>query len=211
MSTPTPNTAAASAVASRMMGTEPQPKDEDLPEIEQELEETETEVEAPEEEETTEEESNEETPEEELPANVKEILKKNRKIAREKEAENAELKKRLAELENPDAPKEAPETNDRYKDLYLKTAAKSALATAGFSKATDRFVKMIDFDDLDIDDDGNIDGLEEQVEVLKKEFSDLLTPKTPVRKTVKTDAAGSREPVSTPKSSASKLTEQLKA
>lgn len=208
MSTPTPNTAAASMVA-RLTGQEPQPKDEDLPEIE-EVDEDDTEVESTEEE--SEETQEEETPEEELPDTVKDILRKNRKIAREKEAENAELKKKIAELENPDAPKEevAP-APDKFKDLFVKTAAKSALTAAGFSKATDRFVKMIDFDDLDIDDDGNIDGLDEQIEVLKKEFADVIAPKAPVRKTVKTDAAGSREPAPTAKSSASKLSEQLKA
>src|SRR5690606_12393783 len=49
--------------------------------------------------------------------------------------------------------------------------AEAALARAGWSgKDLSKVMKLIDIDDVDLDDDGNVIGVEEQVEDLKKEF-----------------------------------------
>lgn len=179
---------------------------------------TEEEVESQEEtvEETdTEEESTEEASEEELPDAVKDILKKNRKLLREAEAKNKAVEKELAELKanKEEAPKEETESapvDDKFKKLFVNTSAKSALADAGLTNGTDRFLKMLDLSTVEVDDDGAITGLDEQIKELTEEFKDLIVKEeAPKKAPVKADAAGRRTTPSVPKSSADILAERL--
>ena len=206
MSTPTP----ADVLAKKLTGENPETEEVVDPEAEIEA----TEEVAEESEETDSEESTES--ESELPDNIKEILAKNRKIAREAEAREAALKAELEKLKK-DTEKPAEETeapaDDRYKKLFVNTAAKSALVEAGLSSGTERFLKMLDLDAVDVDDEGNITGLTDQVSALTEEFADLVVPKepAPTKKTVKSDAAGRRETPVVPKTSAELLAERMKA
>lgn len=151
-----------------------------------------------------------ETPEEELPEAVKDILKKNRKAVREAEARAVAAEKALAAKETPEGKEETP-VDDKFKKLFVNTAAKSALTEAGLSTGTDRFLKLIDFDSVEVDEDGTITGLDDQIAELKDEFAELLTPKEAPKKTaVKSDGAGRRETPVTPKSSAQLLAERLR-
>lgn len=88
-----------------------------------------------------------------------------------------------------DAAKE--EGKNSFKPVVIRMAARSELMAAG-ARATvvDRLVKMVDTDDVDIDDeDGSID-LTDQVLQLKKELPELFGP---VRARTKTKAKPSAE------------------
>ena len=60
----------------------------------------------------------------------------------------------------------------------LTASARSAFLTAGFQgEVSERFIKLIDRDALDIDDDGEIDGLDEQVAQIKRDFPEKFKRK----------------------------------
>jgi hypothetical protein len=78
------------------------------------------------------------------------------------------------------ATREAGEANDaagRYKGLVVRSAARAALATAGVKGTPDRALKLLDITDLEIDEDGDVVGLDEQVRALKKDWPDLFAGK----------------------------------
>lgn len=158
--------------------------------------------------ETEETEETEDEPEqEELPDAVKEILKKNRKEVREANARAVAAERALAAKDSGEAPAEP--ANDKFKDLFVQSAAKSALKDAGLSEGTDRFVKLLDLSSVTVDEDGTVSGLEDQIADLKEDFKDLFAPKAPRKTTVRGDAAGRRETVVIPKTSADRLASKL--
>lgn len=154
------------------------------------------------------EETTEETSEEELPDNIKAILAKNRAETKAAKAELARLKKEREAAEASETT-ETPADN-RYKELFINTAARTALKEAGLSTGTDRFLKMIDLSEVEVDDEGNVVGLEEQVAALTEEFKDLIAPAKPVRKVARTDAANRQDTTAVPKSSAEILASRVK-
>ncbi|OLT26531.1 hypothetical protein BJF83_20820 [Nocardiopsis sp. CNR-923] len=62
-------------------------------------------------------------------------------------------------------------TEMKWKRGVGRTAARAALADAGWT-GTDmsRVMKLIDIDDVDLDDEGNVIGMDEQVTSIKEEF-----------------------------------------
>lgn len=69
--------------------------------------------------------------------------------------------------------------------LVKRSATSAALAGAGVSaERLARAAKLIDLDDLDVADDGTIDGLEDAVDELKVEWPELFAPKRTPRRTV---------------------------
>jgi hypothetical protein len=77
---------------------------------------------------------------------------------------------------------------DSWRKRTLRAEARSAFAAAGtLSKAQiSRLVKMVDLSDVDIDEAGEVSGLEEQIEEIKADFPDLFNPARP-RRTVDLD------------------------
>jgi hypothetical protein len=71
-----------------------------------------------------------------------------------------------------DAKAEA-KASEVWKPRLIKTAAKLAFAEAG-AKNPARLIKMLDVNDLEVDDDGDVDGLEDQIDSLKDEFPELF-------------------------------------
>lgn len=63
----------------------------------------------------------------------------------------------------------------RWKSLYVKQAAKAALAQAGLIGKPDRLLKLIDMDDVTVDEDGSLVGLDAQVRELRQEYRDLFS------------------------------------
>jgi hypothetical protein len=154
------------------------------------------------EEESTEEESDDTEEQEELPDAVKDILKKNRKELREANARAVAAEKALAAAKEGKEEAAPSEADSKFKELYLKSAAKTALVEAGITTGTDRFVKMLDLSSVEIDESGAISGLEDQIADLKEDFADVFKPK---RKTVgNTDGARKAAPA-VPKSSSDRL------
>jgi hypothetical protein len=91
---------------------------------------------------------------------------------------------------------EAGEANEAFKNRALQAEAKLKLTALGV-KDTDRLVKYIDYTHAAFDDEGNITGLDEQIESLKNDFSEVFDPKRRVGG--KADAAADTPPA-TPKS-----------
>ena len=193
---------AAEQIAAIATGT-PQKESGSLePTVDEELSQQEEVDETPEaSEETTEVEESEET-EEELDDRVKEILKKNRKELREAKAELTALKKeREAKTAEP-----SEAADDKFKTLFINSAAKTALVEAGITTGTDRFLKMLDLSSVEVDESGAITGLDDQIADIKADFKDILVPKKTV---TKVDGAGRREAPVTPKTSAEKLAARI--
>lgn len=100
---------------------------------------------------------------------------------------NAEAKKRrlaakVKPTEEPkkDATETAEEAEERiskkWKPKVIRQGAKAALSEAGASNPA-RLVGLLDMDSLDIDDDGEVDGLEDEIDRLKDEFPELFRKK----------------------------------
>lgn len=160
------------------------------------------ELEAPEEED----EESAEDPEDGLPSNIKEILQKNRKELREVKAELAKAKKDLSKAQETNPDSEALAEGAAYKKLFMDSAAKASLAQAGATAGLDRLVKLIDFDSVDVESDGTINGLTDQIDALKEDFPELFSSKKapkPTRVTAKGDAAP--RPAPEPKKSSAQL------
>ncbi len=64
----------------------------------------------------------------------------------------------------------------RYKPIVVKTAARAALAEAGALKP-ERLIKLLDMDELEIDDDGDVVGLEDEILALKKDYPEFFESK----------------------------------
>lgn len=101
------------------------------------------------------------------PEKVLNALKKANAEAKLFREENETLKTRISSLENADSP---------FKDRALKAEAKLKLQELGI-KDSDRLSKYIDFTKVEIDEEGNITGLDETIETLKGDFPELFDPK----------------------------------
>lgn len=151
--------------------------------------------------------------EDELPDNIKEILKKNRKEARDalRRAEAAERALEAKSLTEEEGAEVAAAAETKYRDLYVTTAAKSLLQSEGAKSGVDRLVRLLDLSSIEIDDeDGSVIGLDEQVEELKTDFPDLFGGKAPAKpRTPKADAAPRDSAPAKPKSSAEVVAARL--
>lgn len=82
----------------------------------------------------------------------------------------------------------------KWKPTVVRTAARAAFAEAGLvlpkgkADATmARALRLLDVDDLEINEDGDVEGLEEQIEEIKLDFPDLFA--TQQRKPGRVEAA----------------------
>lgn len=75
---------------------------------------------------------------------------------------------------------DATKARDGYwKPLYVKQAAKAALLDAGLQGKPERLLKLLDMDEIEVDEDGDLDGLDDQIADLKKDYPDFFVKKTP--------------------------------
>lgn len=107
--------------------------------------------------------------------------KRNRERARELEEQA-----RANETEHEKALREAREEGEkRFREPMKKSGVRAALAEAGFT-APDRLMKLIDWDAITVDDDGELVGAEAEVDRVKTDYPELLPqekPKPKVRPT----------------------------
>jgi len=75
----------------------------------------------------------------------------------------------------------AAEADGKWKPKVVRSAARAAFIEAGLvlpKKNADavlgRVLRLLDVDDLEISDDGEVDGLSDQVEEIKSDFPDLF-------------------------------------
>lgn len=88
------------------------------------------------------------------------------------------------------AERAAAKVEMRYKPALAKMAVKSALTDAGWNgKDTSMVMKLIDLDDIAVDDDGEVTGISDQVEAIRAEFPSWFK-KT---REPKSETGGSRE------------------
>jgi hypothetical protein len=123
---------------------------------------------------------------EELKASVANLEKALKKANREA----AKLRNEKKAADEPKGDEKPAETKgeDKYKRSAVAAAARAELKDAGFTGTKEqaaKLSKLLDLDDLDVSDDGEIDGLEDAVSDLKEQFPALFAaaaevkPKTP--------------------------------
>lgn len=115
---------------------------------------------------------------------LKAELKRTREALKKSNAESK--KRRLAAKVKPteEVKKDVAETAEeaetrlaaKWKPKVIRQGAKAALSEAGASNPA-RLVGLLDMDSLDIDDDGEVDGLEDEIDRLKDEFPELFRKK----------------------------------
>lgn len=110
----------------------------------------------------------------------------------------------------------ARETADaKWKPVVVRSQAAAAFAAAGLQAgegALPKVLKMLDVDALDVDDDGTVDGLDDQVEEIKAALPGLFAP-APRPKPGKADAGRQGPPLAKdePKSSGARVWQMLQA
>jgi hypothetical protein len=119
----------------------------------------------------------------------------------------------------------AQDTEGRFKPVLVREATKAALAAAGWNGggnglasdpeklqgALDRVMRLVDQDQVEIDAQGNITGVAEQVGALKEEFPEWFRSR-PARRPAAADVDGEprrRAPAPQPKSWMQKVDERF--
>lgn len=97
-----------------------------------------------------------------------ELRKKEKDAQRQGDDEQAEQIRAAAEA-----------AEKRYKPIAIHAAAKAALLERNFQRPTEerikKMVKRLDLDDIDIDEDGDVIGLDGQLDQLVDDFPELFT------------------------------------
>lgn len=127
-----------------------------------------------------------------LPENVKAILKKERDATRAAQQQARRLERSLQEKDKPAEDSEPDPNVAKFRGLFVKQAAKSEFLAAGLTGQPDRLIRMLDMDEIDVSDDGEVTGLKEQIEDIKADFPDLFADDKPKRKAPR--VAGSPRP-----------------
>lgn len=108
---------------------------------------------------------------------LQESLKASRKA--ERAAKRAARGKGTTDTAEADKQAEA-----KYKPILVKQAARGALIEAGLivakgkeQTAIGKALKLIDMDEVELDEDGEVEGLDEQIQELKESFPELFVKK----------------------------------
>lgn len=123
--------------------------------------------------------------------------KKHRLALKEREARD-----RDTEGDHERAIREAAEAVEKqWKPKLIKQTARAALVEAGAAGSPERLLKLLDMDALSVDDDGDVVGLESEVDRLKDEFAELFARPEPIRPKARPTGAPKPPPADKPKSS----------
>ena len=123
-------------------------------------------------------------------ARTQAALKKANEDAKRHRLRNKELEEqgRANETEHEKALREAREEGEkRFREPMKKAGVRAALAEAGFS-SPDRLMKLIDWDAVSVDDDGELLGVEAEVDRVKSDYPELLPQEKPKPKARPTGA-----------------------
>jgi hypothetical protein len=135
-------------------------------------------------------------------ARTQAALKKANDDAKRHRLRNKELeeKARGDETEHEKALREAREEGEkRFREPMKRAGVRAALAEAGFA-APDRLLKLIDWDAVSVDDEGDLLGVEAEVDRIKGDYPELLPqdkPKPKARPTGAPKPAAVEKPKST--------------
>lgn len=108
-----------------------------------------------------------------------------------KEVDSEAAQRRINEL----VEKAKEEGREAFKPTVIRMAARAELMAAGARPAlVDRLVRMIDVNEVDIDDDDGTIDVTDQVDALKKDMPEMFGPKrATTKRTRKTTSGGSGE------------------
>lgn len=123
-------------------------------------------------------------------ARTQAALKKANEDAKRHRLRNKELEEKVRgdETEHEKALREAREEGEkRFREPMKKAGVRAALAEAGFS-VPDRLMKLIDWDAVSVDDDGDLIGVEAEVDRVKNDYPELLPQEKPKPKARPTGA-----------------------
>jgi len=99
--------------------------------------------------------------------------------AKERREKLAELQRKTEDADGKAARENAEAAEKKYKPVAVKAAARAALIEAGLTSASadrvSKVVRMLDLAELDIDTDGDVVGLQAQVDAVKKDYPELFT------------------------------------
>lgn len=172
-------------------------------------------------------EDDEDESEKDLPDNVKALLREARKNARaaSKRATAAEAKARIAAKKSKagDGDDEADKVAEaeargakKGETIAINASVRAALVSNGLSvgddapRALKRAMRLIDVEDLTLNDDGTVDGLDDAIDDLKEEMPSLF--RKPKRQRGNINGGDTRDgkgTSKTPKTSAEKLASRL--
>lgn len=151
-------------------------------------------------------------------AAIRAALKKANAEAKQYRLEAKKLREQN-ESENEKALREARESaatevEGKYKRKIVNAEAKALLAQAGLTSNSDRFVRMVDLEAVTVTEEGDVDGLDDQISAIKDEFPELFkteeTSTRPRRRSNGSLDAGHRSGRSDkPMSSAEKIASQV--
>lgn len=113
-------------------------------------------------------------------------MQNERTLRKKREGQIAEMRKerKAAEVtgdtEEADKIRKAEEAAAaRYKPVAVRAAAKAALLEANFQNPTEervkKLIRRLDIEEIDVDDDGDITGLQDQIDQLVDDFPELFT------------------------------------
>lgn len=105
--------------------------------------------------------------------------------------------------------KAVAEAEGKWKTKVIRAEARGALASAGVDSAKlNKALRLLDMDEIDVDEDDEVHGLEDQIDELREEFPELFAPKHDAashgRRVPRANGAGKTAPPK-PKSSADLL------
>lgn len=123
-------------------------------------------------------------------ARTQAALKKANEDAKRHRLRNKELEEKVRgdETEHEKALREAREEGEkRFREPMKKAGVRAALAEAGFT-VPDRLMKLIDWDAVSVDDDGDLIGVEAEVDRVKNDYPELLPQEKPKPKARPTGA-----------------------
>lgn len=111
----------------------------------------------------------------------------------------------------------AAAAEQKLKPVVVNAAAKAALLAAGLNTTGDktmkRLLRTLDLADIDIDDDGEVSGLDEQIDGIKEAFPDLFKkdePAAPAKvRAPRLDAAGKNNTPARPKTTGELYAQQI--
>lgn len=156
-------------------------------------------------------------------------LEKERAAAKAARAQNRELAAQLkaatrkpstdeAEASLEAAREEAAAAAEqKLKPVVINSAAKAALLAAGLNATSDatikRLLRTLDLADIDIDDDGEVSGLDEQIDGIKEAFPELFKKDEPApaprMRAPRLDAAGKNNTPPAPKTTGEIYAQQI--
>lgn len=112
---------------------------------------------------------------------LKEYLKNN-------DADNENNKSSISQERIREEVSEAEES--RWKGRMVRQAAKAALLEAGLQGDATKLARLVDENDVEIDDDGEIvDGLEEQIDSIKEDYPELFEEQTKANRRTRIDGS----------------------